>query len=185
MATDPDLVISIVALVVSTIISVVGLVGSIISFKRQQATAKAQAELGVKPLLLITTQTYMDEESIRLLNCGVGAALITNTKLERLPGARVPPGKVDMLGLSIVLDSFAKLVPQASFPAGGELVLIELSVRDLQLKKGYLKAEAISLLHEWRQQKEHIYLQIEYEDINGKTMPPLKQTLVKSTTVKP
>jgi hypothetical protein len=81
----------------SAIIALAALMFSIVSFKHQQDRADSYARASVKPLLSIKSQTYVDLKSIRIVNYGVGPAVIRKAEFRR-GSEGVPTNKiVDLL----------------------------------------------------------------------------------------
>jgi len=162
--------------IASLIVAFAALIFSITSFNRQQDRAEVHARASVKPLLSVRSQTYTDLKSIRLFNYGVGPAIIKKAEFRRGPEGPPTNSIVKLFALDIVWESFVNVVPNRAIPVEGEIVLIKQSLSHLQ-SQGYTQDAALSLLHQWQQQKTGIVVRIEYEDIYGNQMPELEETL--------
>lgn len=166
----------IIASLGSTVIALVALIFSIVTFKRQQDRADAHARTSVKPLLSIKSQTYVDLKSIRILNYGVGPAVIRKAEFRRGPEG-VPTNEiVRLFNQGIVWESFVNVLPNRAIPAEGEILLIKGSLTHL-LGQGHDEKTALAILKQWQSQKSGILVRIEYEDIYGNPMTPLEDIL--------
>lgn len=162
--------------VASVIVAFLALTFSIISFNRQQARAEIHARASVKPLLAIRSQKCVDLKSIRLVNYGVGPAIIKKAAFRRGPEGTPTNDIVGLFNLAIKWESFVNVVPNRAIPVGGEMVLIKQSLTHLR-SQGFNEDAARSLLQEWQQQKTGIVMCIEYEDLYGNPMPVIEETL--------
>lgn len=166
----------IIASICSAIIAFAALIFSIVSFKRQQDRADAYARAGVKPLLSIKSQKFGHLKSIRIVNYGVGPAVIKMAEFRRGPEG-VPTNEiVDLFNLNIVWESFVNVPPNRAIPAEGEILLIKESLAHL-LGLGHNEKTALTILNQWQSQKTGIHVRIEYEDIYGNPMTPLEEIL--------
>ena len=109
----------------SVVIALAALIFSIVSFKKQQDRAGLHASASVKPLLSIKSQKYIDLKSIRIVNYGVGPAVIRKAEFRRGPQARPTDKIVDLFTLNIVWESFVNVPPNRAIPAQGEIVLVK------------------------------------------------------------
>jgi hypothetical protein len=166
----------IIASICSVIIAFAALIFSIVSFKRQQDRADTYARASVKPLLSIKSQIYDDLKSIRIVNYGVGPAVIGKAEFRR-GSEGVPTNKiVDLFNLNIVWESFVNVLPNRAIPAEGEILLIKASLAHLR-GQGHDEKTALAILDQWQRQKTGIFVRIEYEDIYGNPMIPLDDIL--------
>ena len=100
----------IIASVSSALIALCALLFSVFSFKKQQDRADAHAKTAVKPLLSIKSQNYVDLKSIRLINYGVGPAVIRKVEFRRAPDGKSTNNIVDLFNLNIMWESFVNRV---------------------------------------------------------------------------
>jgi len=161
----------------SLIVALFALAFSIVSFDKQQSRAEVHARAIVKPWLLIKSQKYEDLKSIRLLNYGLGPAIIKKAEFLCGPEGVVTNNISKLFFKNIVWDTYVNVVPNRSIPAGEEMILVKLSLQHLLLQ-GYTNDQAQSLLEQWSQKKTGIVVRIEYEDIYGNPMPVYNETLV-------
>jgi hypothetical protein len=160
----------------SVVIALAALIFSIVSFNRQQARAEHHASASVKPLLSIKSQNYVNLKSIRIINYGVGTAIIRKAEFRR-SSEGIPTNKiVDLFTLDILWESFVNIPPNRAIPSQGEILLVKESLLHLR-EQGYDESQALSILEQWQQQKTGIQVHIEYEDIYGTPMPILEQSL--------
>lgn len=152
----------------NAVVALIALIFSVLSF-RQQARAT------VKPLLRVRSQNYEDLKSIRLVNYGIGPAVIRKAEFRR-PGGGPTNRIVDLFNLDIVWESFVNVEPGRAIPAEGEVLLIKESVAHLR-GLGYDDEKALAILRQWRVQKTGILVRIEYEDIYGNPMDVYEETL--------
>lgn len=161
----------------SVIIALGALGFSIYSFQRQQERADKYAQASVKPLLSIKSQGYTDLKSIRLMNYGVGPAIIRKAEFRRDPLEKPTNRLVNLFRLdNIVWESFVNLPEKRAIPAGEDITLVKQSLQHL-IAQGFDEAEGLRLLEDWQIQKKGILVRIEYEDIYGNEMKPLVETL--------
>ena len=73
-------------------------------------------------------------------------------------------------------ERFVNVSPNSAVPVQGDLLLIEQSLEHLQ-RQGIEEAAGLKLLGDWQKEKKGIEVYIEYEDIFGRKMEPLKETL--------
>jgi hypothetical protein len=173
----------------SAVIALAALAFSAISFQRQQAQAKRQQDraeeltmANVKPFLLIQSQTYQNLKSIRITNNGLGPAIIKLAEF-RKPGG-TPTDKIVELFDHLrkteprwrMWERFVNVSQNSAIPVQGDLLLIKQSLEHLQ-KQGVEEAVGLKLLSEWQKEKKGIEVYIEYEDIFGRKMEPLIDTL--------
>ncbi len=161
----------------STLIAVAALVFSIISFKKQQDRAEKHARASVKPLLSIKSENYVHLKSIRIVNYGVGPAVIKKAEFRRSDEAVPTDEIVRLFNLKIDWwESFVNVPPNRAVPAEGEIVLVKESLAHL---RGQVPDDetALEILREWKDQKTGILVHVEYEDIYGNPMPPLEDVL--------
>ena len=136
----------------------------------------------VKPFLLIQSQTYESLKSTRITNNGLGPAIIKRAEFKK-PGG-TPTDKIvelfDYLRLAEprwrVWERFVNVSEKSAIPAQGDLLLIQQSLEHLQ-KQGVEEEVGRKLLSEWQKTKKGIEVHIEYEDIFGRKMEPLIDTL--------
>jgi hypothetical protein len=103
--------VEIIASVSSAIIALVALIFSMVTLKRQQDRADTYARASVRPLLSIKSQNYLDLKSIRIVNYGVGPAVIRKAEFRR-GSVGVPTNKiVDLFNLNIIWESFVNVPP--------------------------------------------------------------------------
>lgn len=165
----------IVASISYAIVAFAALMFSIFSFRRQQERADNYAHASVKPLLRMKSQNYDHLKSIRVVNYGVGPAVVRKAEFRR-PEGRPTNRIVDLFNLDIVWESFVNVEPGRAIPAEGEILLIKESVAHLR-GLGYDDEKALAILHQWRVQKTGILVRIEYEDIYGNLMNVYEETL--------
>lgn len=136
----------------------------------------------VKPFLLIRSQAYEDLKSIRLTNYGLGPAIIKSALFEK-PGSPPTNRIVDLFDHLRKAEPrwrrwerFVNLPPDRAIPAEGEVLLIRQSLEHLR-NQGIEEEAGLRLLSDWQREKKGIEVYIEYEDIFGREMKPLKDML--------
>src|SRR5687767_16015662 len=107
--------------IAALVVAFAGLVFAVVSFRRQQDRAEEHARASVKPLLWIKSQTYVDLKSIRLLNQGLGPAIIRKAEFRRGPEGAPTNSIVTLFTLKIVWESFVDVLPNRAIPAEGEI----------------------------------------------------------------
>ncbi len=179
---------SVTAIVASSIIALSALVFSIVSFRRQQSRADQQqlraerlATARVKPLLWIQRQKYDDLKSMSVRNFGLGPAIVRYARITKAG----QPATTDIVELfdirrpegssQIVWEKFAGLPEKRAIAAHGEVVLIKESLEHLE-NQGIDRQLGLKLLDQWEEQAKQIEIDIEYDDILGNRMEPLKFT---------
>jgi hypothetical protein len=163
--------------IITLIVAFAALVFSIVSFRRQQDRAEALARASVRPLLSIKSQTYVDLKSIRLLNYGLGPAVVKKAEFRRGPEGAPTNNIVKLFDIgSIHWESFVPLLSNRPIPAQGEIVLIKESLAHIEAQ-GHNREAALAMLARWQEQKRDIMVRIEFEDIYGNQMPVLEETL--------
>lgn len=148
---------------------------SVYSFYRQQDRAERHAIANVKPLLSIKSLIYDDHKAIKLMNYGLGPASIKQAIFSKdgKSEARI----VDLFCLPIKKrERFQNLSSNQAIPAQAEIVLVEQTLGHL-LDHSYSKTDGLNLLSQWQHQKSGIDIYIEYQDIFGNTIPPLRDKL--------
>lgn len=154
---------------------------------RQFEATRQAAFAGVKPLLWIHSQVYEDLKSVRLLNQGLGPAIVKRAEFKR--GDRSTNNIVELFGLKIVRPdqseqrplwkTFINLPARRAIPAQSEVVLVKQSLEHL-VGQGIDEQTAPELLREWQAQRSGIRVRIEYKDIFGNDMDPLIYVLGQS-----
>jgi len=167
----------IIVSVCSLIVAAAALTFSIVSFRRQQARAELQARASVKPLLSIRSQNYANLKSIRIVNSGVGPAIIRKAEFRRGADGVATDTIKDLFNLNVPSWEYSvQVVPHRVIPANDEMLLIKLSLDYLDPE--HVETEkALGLLDKWRKQKTGIVARVEYEDIYGNEMAVLEETL--------
>ncbi len=161
--------------IASAIIALTALGFSIYSFKSQQARAERHAVANVKPLLSMKSLNYVDHKAIKLMNYGLGPAIIKRAVFSKDDNST--EGLVDLFQIDIEKwERFQNLPNDLAVPAQAEIVLIEQTLGHL-VNQGHREDDAYALLSQWRDQKSGIDVYIEYQDIFGNTMAPLKDKL--------
>ena len=165
----------IVAGIASALIALAALGFSIYSFQSQQARAERHAVANVRPLLSMKSLNYEDHKAIKLMNYGLGPAIIKRAVFSK--GGNSTDRAVDLFQLDIAeWERFQNLPTDRAVPAQGEIVLVEQTLGHL-IKQGYSENDAYALLSQWRDQKSGIEVYIEYQDIFGNNMEPLEDKL--------
>ena len=161
--------------IASALIALAALGFSIYSFKSQQTRAERHAVAIVRPLLSMRSLNYVDHKAIKLMNYGLGPAIIKRAAFSK--DGNSAERVVDLFQLDIEKwERFQNLPTDLAVPAQGEIVLVEQTLGHL-VNQGYSKDDAYALLAQWRDQKSGIDVYIEYQDIFGNTMEPLKDKL--------
>jgi|GEM_PF-2718461 len=160
----------------SIAVAAAALVFSVLSFWRQQVRAERHARASVKPLLQIKTQGYIDLKSIKIVNRGIGPAVIISAAFSRGDGGDATSRIVELFNLDIIWESYMNIPEGRAVPAEEEMVLVVQSARHL-IANGMKEESAIEILKEWQRQKSGIRVHVEYSDIYGNEMEPLAQTL--------
>lgn len=168
----------------SAVIALAALIFSIVSFNRQQARAERQqaraeklAMDSVKPLLWIQSQVYTDVKSIRLRNHGLGPAVIKSARFEK-EGCQPTDSIVKLFDQL----SNAAWVTYVNLPKGrvvaaqSDISLVKQTLQHLR-GQGIEEKNALALLRRFQSGKKGIKVYIEYYDIFGNEMEPLKDTL--------
>lgn len=91
----------VIASVSSALIALAALLFSILSFKRQQDRADTYEKAAIKPLLSIKSQNFSNLKSIRLVNYGVGPAIIKKAEFRRSHDSKPTNKIVDLFNLDI------------------------------------------------------------------------------------
>lgn len=171
-----------VSAVASAIIALAALIFSVASFQRQQnrateqqAAAQALAVAGVKPLLWVHGQSFINLKTILLRNYGLGPAILRRVEFSK-EGHPVTNRVVDLFDLSIpgqrsriIWETFDAIRENRAIPAQGEIKLLWQSLDHLT-DQGIGELEGLALLAEWQKQRSGIRVFIEYEDILGNTL---------------
>lgn len=165
-----------IASVSSALIALSALVFSVFSFQKQQDRADKHAKAAVKPLLSIKSQNLLDLKSIRLINYGLGPAVIRKAEFYRTPDSKSTNRIVDLFNLKIIWELFVNVPDKRSIPANGEITLVIQSIEHL-IGQGISKDDGLSILKDWERQKTGILVHIEYSDIYGNEMEPLDDEL--------
>jgi hypothetical protein len=158
----------------SVTVAVVALVWSYMAFQTQR---KADAI----PLLNIITTFWADHKQVRLVNCGVGVAIITDVEFR----------KGDVVSHRNLAEIFQLPFPKdvgwddwrdfavgyrEYIPPGKAIALVQLTEKNLQLQGCDDKTSA-SLLDMWHQAAIGIEVIIRYKDIYGNEQPELRMTI--------
>lgn len=169
----------------SAVIALAALAFSIVSFHRQQERAERHTRASVRPLLWIQSQVYVDLKLVRLINHGLGPAIVKRAEFRK--GDRSTTRIVELFDLKIVRpdqseqrplwETFVNFPERRAIPAQSAVVLVKQSLRHL-VSQGIDEQIALQLLRDWQTQKSRIQVRIEYEDIFGNEMDPLIDILV-------
>lgn len=161
--------------IVVALIALAALVFSICSFQRQQSRAERHAVANVKPLLSMKSLKYDDHKAIKLMNYGLGPAIIKRAVFSK--DGKSTDNVVKLFKIRIKKwERFQNLPTDRAVPSQGEIVLVEQTLGHL-VKQDYGEVDALTLLSKWQDQKSGIEVYIEYQDIFGNTMEPLKDKL--------
>ncbi len=159
------------------VIALCALFYSICSFNKQQSREEALNRAMVKPLLVIKSLVYGNNKAIKLMNKGLGPAIIRETNIyrdrERTTDKIVTLFKID----NIEWDTFTAIVDKKVISPGEVVVMVQLSERNL-IDQGYSKNKALEFLKSWQEQKTGIHVSIKYEDIFGNAMEPIEEDLL-------
>ena len=161
--------------IASALIALAALGFSIYSFKSQQARAEQHAVANVRPLLSMQSLNYVDHKAIKLMNYGLGPAIVKRAVFSK--GGKSTDRIVDLFQLDIARwERFQNLPTDRAVPAQAEIVLVEQTLAHL-VNQGYSENHACTLLSQWRAQKSGIEVYVEYQDIFGNNMEPLEDKL--------
>ena len=148
-------------------------------FEEQLRQSRELAQANIKPILTISSENYEHRKSVRLINRGIGPAVITKVAFFR---GKEPP-TANLVELFHLIDrqfqweTFRRLPPEGlTLPKDEIIDLVRLSKKHL-LAQGISEQEAGSILAQWRQQKTSIQVLIEYEDVLGNRQPAYEDTL--------
>lgn len=165
---------SILTGIASSGIALSALLFSIYSFQEQQARAEKHAAASVRPILKIRTQKYLDKKSIKLVNAGIGPAIIKSASFSK--DGKSTNKIVDLFDIDIIWESFINVPENTPIRAGEEMVLV-LETKNHLVQQGYSENQALDILAKWQQQKTGIVANITYEDIYGNIQEALNSTL--------
>ena len=146
-------------------------------FDEQLRESRELAQANVKPLLSVSSQTYADLKSVRLINRGIGSAVITKVEFSR--GQQRTTDLVDLFQINgeFSWETFRRLPKSRFFVAPNETIdLVKLSAPHLH-GQGVSEQETISILAQWQQQKSGIHVRLEYGDVLGNPQPACDETL--------
>jgi hypothetical protein len=168
----------------SAVIALAALIFSIVSFSRQQVRAERQqaraeklAMDSVKPLLWVQSQVYLDVKSIRLRNHGLGPAVIKSARFEK-EGHQPTNNIVNLFEQpsTVAWVTYANLPKGRVVAAQSDISLVKQTLEHLR-DQGIEERNALTLLHQFQDEKKGIKVHIEYYDIFGNEMEPLEDTL--------
>jgi len=168
----------------SAVIALAALVFSIVSFNRQQVRAEqqqARAEKltmdSVKPLLWIQSQIYADAKSIRLRNHGLGPAIIKSARFEK-EGHQSSDNLVELFSRlsNVAWATYVNLPKGRVVAAQTDISLVKQTLEHL-LGQGIDEESSLDILRRFQDEKRGIKVYIEYSDIFGNEMEPLREVL--------
>jgi hypothetical protein len=110
------------------VIALAALGFSILSFPAQQPRAERDARATVKPLLWIQSQVYVDLKTVRLMNDGIGPAIVRRAVFAK---GNKSNRLVDLFDLPFVWESFLPVRSGRVIPAQSEIVLVKESLSHL------------------------------------------------------
>lgn len=151
-------------------IALAALVFSFFSFRAQQNRAERHAKASVKPILKIRTQKYDDQKAIKLINAGIGPAIISKAEFSK--GDKKTNNIVELFNLDIVWESFINVPDGTAIQANEELDLVFQTAKHLE-RNNHTPHQAENIMRQWEQQKSGIQILIEYEDIFLNQQDPL------------
>jgi hypothetical protein len=160
-----------------TVIALCALFYSIYSFRNQQSREEKLNRAMVKPLLDIKSLVYENNKAIILINKGLGPAIIRKANFCR--DGEIPTNEIVTffdIG-DIEWDTFTAIVDKKAISPGDEVVMVQLSEKNL-IDQGYSQNEALNILKSWQKQKIGIHVSIEYENIFGNVMESLEEELL-------
>jgi hypothetical protein len=148
-------------------------------FEERLRQSRELAQANIKPILTISSENYEDRKSVRLINRGIGPAVITKVAFFR---GKEPP-TANLVELFHRIDrpfqweTFSRLPAEGlTVPKDETIDLVRLSKKHL-LGQGISEQEARSILARWRQEKTGIQVLLEYEDVLGNRQPAYEDTL--------
>jgi hypothetical protein len=183
--------VSSITAIASIVIALAALGFTIFSFNRQQTNAHEQqvqaerlAVSGVRPLLRINSQSYVNLKSLSLSNHGLGPAIVKVARFDRaslsptsnvvdlfdhiLTSVQRPQGR-------LFWETYQDVWSGLALPAQDRILLIKESSAHLT-GQGMSQGAALDLLQQWQDARIGLKVHIEYNDILGNEMEPLDFT---------
>ena len=146
-------------------------------FEEQLDQSRKLAQANIKPLLTISSEVYDDRKSVRLINRGIGPAIITKVELSRGVQKTTDLAKLFQIDGQFKWETFRRLPASGVFVSPNETIhLVKLSEPHL-LAQDISPEETRSILNQWKQQKSGIRVLLEYEDALGNRQPACDETL--------
>jgi hypothetical protein len=141
-------------------------------FDAQLRQSRELTQASIIPLLQITSEKFEDMKAIKLVNRGIGPAIITNIKFSRgtqetdylLDLFRKP--LVEYAGRPFKWAYLRGLDDKRTFVGANQTIdLMRLSAKNLcEQEEGFTPSEALAILDRWQQLKSGIEVRIEYKD---------------------
>jgi len=157
IATDPTLQIATLALLVSVVSIVIGVVSLWIQRKHNR--------LSVRPIGIIVLSDYENRLAIRVKNAGIGPMIVKSIETTNNQGTK-KEYPIDWMPDGITWADFRRGLENHSITAGDSSVLLEY-VLDPQDKDSALQRDKIRFV------LKNLALHIRYSDVYGKEQPEL------------
>lgn len=179
--------VNVIHTIASVLTAIVALVALIVAFfveRRNQARFEEQlrqsrdtAKANIKPLLIISSEVFDDVKSVRLINRGIGTAIITRVEFSRCEQRTTNLVELFQINGQFKWETFRRLPATNVFISPNETIdLVRLSAQHLQTQ-GISIEDTRSILKQWQQQKSGIRILLEYEDVLGNRQPAYEEIL--------
>jgi hypothetical protein len=183
MNSEP-VVIQTIANVLIAIVALAALIVALLVERRNQARfeenlhqSRILAQANIKPLLTISSEIYEHSKSVRLINRGIGTAVITKVEFSRGEQKTTDLSELFRINGKFKWETFRRLPPTKVFVSPNETIdLVRLSAQHLDAQ-GISEQETRSILSQWQRQKSGIQILLEYEDVLGNRQPACEETL--------
>ncbi|MFV8781986.1 hypothetical protein ACNKU7_06135 [Microbulbifer sp. SA54] len=154
----------------SVLIALCALLFSVYSFKTQQEREDLRATKSAQPILKIRTINYDGKLGIKLVNVGLGPAIITEARFTKND---ITTNKIyRFLKINKAFETYINIPKKTVLKPNEERILAFVST-----SQGYTDAEFGEISQLWHLGKMGIKVHIDYQDIYGSKYGPYKTTL--------
>lgn len=143
---------------------------SVYSFNLQQNREHHRAVKNSQPILKIRTVDYDNRLEIKLINAGIGPAIIKEASFEK--DTKKTNKIYELLRIGVPFETYINIPKKTILKENEERVLALVSK-----EQGYSEEEFGKIKNKWRSDKSGIKVNIQYEDIYGNPYGPYKLIL--------
>jgi hypothetical protein len=170
MNRDTIVLLQTIATLAATIAAISAIAIGFYQFQNQQYNEDQIAHANIKPLLEFRFEFSDDEKLIKLINLGLGTAIITSIKFYKDEDANssvLNAAKLTNLVYNSTYDFSWSFSDSQNYIQEGESLIISKITKDYLKKENFNDDQIDEIMKSWEDQNSKIHVEITYTDVLG------------------